>query len=132
MLSILNIPKEIFTQIRGINVTQQTFIKRLLFARQHFTSMTFKSKSLPVDSNTICFIKFSFLVYTHSVGINRSHRVRNLILNKSKRVKLATIFTRGMGGGSTEGAAGKGKSEANCLVRIMAPNFPVRDIGQVF
>ena len=34
ILSMFNIPKETFTQIREINITQQTFIPRFLFERQ--------------------------------------------------------------------------------------------------
>lgn len=128
ILSIFNIPKETFTQVRGINVTQQTVTKCLLFARQQSLyqgipcSVTFKSKSLPVHSNMICFVKFSCSVYTHSQGIDRFPRVRNFILKRSKKVKLA-MFTRGMGRGSTEGATGSRKSEASCSVWILAPTF---------
>lgn len=101
MLSILHIPKETLTQVGGVSATHQTFIKCPLFARQRspykgiLWNMTFKSRSLPVHSNIICFIKFSYLVYTLSVRINRPHGVRNFIRKKSKRVKLANnIYQR--------------------------------------
>lgn len=129
ILSIFNIPKETFIQVRGINVTQQTVTKCLLFARQQSLyqgipcGVTFKSKSLPVHSNKICFVKFSCSVYTHLLGIDRFPRVRNLILKRSKKVKLA-MFTKGMGRGSTEGVTGSRKSEANCSVSVLAPAFP--------
>lgn len=42
----------------------------------------FKSRSVPALLHIICFIEFSYLVYTHAVGIHRPHRVRNFILKK--------------------------------------------------
>lgn len=58
--------------------------------RDTLCHMTLKHKSLPVHSNMICFIKFSYSVYMHSRGINRFHRVRSFILKRIKRVKLTS------------------------------------------
>lgn len=109
-----------------MSLNRQLLNAYCLQGSSHFTRgfpVVWLSKAtLPVHSNMICFVKFSCLVHTHSLGIDRFPRVRNFILKRSKKVKLA-MFTRGMGRGSTEGATGSGKSEASCSVWILAPAF---------
>lgn len=83
-------------------------------------SCTFKTKSLLAHLKRICFVIFSYFVYTHSRGIIRFHRGESFIQKELRSETNQQCLPEGW----VEilwGVTCSRKSEANCLFNAVTP-----------